>query len=172
MIPRSATASHSVRPHRPPPPPNTVHTALHDTKARISEQSKRNFMLERDVRYLDTRIGLLIANRKALDAPCAAEAAAWTADVPHRHAPHDRRMRTYSHLFFLLQSEPPYVASLCRSTALDDAERDLLLQTVMFTLFGRQYEAREEHLLLAVFQVRAPRRADAACALDAPRPGA
>ncbi|KAI3626640.1 gap1 [Malassezia furfur] len=130
-----------------------LHAALYDTKARISEQSKRNFMLERDVRYLDTRIGLLIANRKALDAPCAADAAAWTVDVPHRHAPHDRRMRTYSHLFFLLQSEPPYVASLCRSTALDDAERDLLLQTVMFTLLGRQYEAREEHLLLAVFQL-------------------
>jgi len=32
------------------------------------------------------------------------------------------------------------------------AEIDSLLQTVMFTLFGNQYESREEHLLLTMFQ--------------------
>jgi hypothetical protein len=34
------------------------------------------------------------------------------------------------------------------------AEIDILLQTVMFTLYGNQYESREEHLLLTMFQVR------------------
>lgn len=33
------------------------------------------------------------------------------------------------------------------------SEMDLLLQTVMFTLYGNQYESREEYLLLTVFQV-------------------
>ena len=28
-----------------------------------------------------------------------------------------------------------------------------LLQTVMFTLYGNQYEDREEHLLLSMFEV-------------------
>ena len=40
---------------------------LRDLKSRISAQSKRNFVLERDVRYLDSRIALLIQNRMALD---------------------------------------------------------------------------------------------------------
>jgi len=40
---------------------------LRDLKGRISAQSKRNFVLERDVRYLDSRIALLIQNRMALD---------------------------------------------------------------------------------------------------------
>ena len=40
---------------------------LRDLKARISTQSKKNFILERDVRYLDQRIALLIQNRMALD---------------------------------------------------------------------------------------------------------
>jgi hypothetical protein len=40
---------------------------LRDLKARISAQSKKNFVLERDVRYLDSRIALLIQNRMALD---------------------------------------------------------------------------------------------------------
>jgi Ras GTPase-activating-like protein IQGAP2/3 len=36
-------------------------------KGKISAQSKKNFVLERDVRYLDSRIALLIQNRMALD---------------------------------------------------------------------------------------------------------
>ena len=36
---------------------------LRDLKANISAQSKRNFVLERDVRYLDGRIALLIQNK-------------------------------------------------------------------------------------------------------------
>lgn len=35
---------------------------LRELKARISSQSKKNFVLERDVRYLDSRIALLIQN--------------------------------------------------------------------------------------------------------------
>lgn len=43
---------------------------LRDLKSRISTQSKKNFVLERDVRYLDGRIALLIQNRMALDEVC------------------------------------------------------------------------------------------------------
>lgn len=35
---------------------------MRDLKTKISSQSKKNFVLERDVRYLDSRIALLIQN--------------------------------------------------------------------------------------------------------------
>ena len=38
-----------------------------DLKSKISSQSKKNFVLEKDVRYLDSRIALLIQNRMALE---------------------------------------------------------------------------------------------------------
>ena len=63
-------------------------------------------------------------------------------------------LQQYANLFFLLQSEPRHVASLCRLVSL--SEIDTLLQTVMFTLYGNQYESREEHLLLTMFQVPIP----------------
>jgi len=44
----------------------TAQKTLRDLKGKISAQSKRNFVLERDVRYLDSRIALLIQNRMAL----------------------------------------------------------------------------------------------------------
>lgn len=44
----------------------TAQRKLRDLKTKISAQSKKNFVLERDVRYLDSRIALLIQNRIAL----------------------------------------------------------------------------------------------------------
>lgn len=49
---------------------STVQKTLRDLKAKISSQSKKNFVLEKDVRYLDSRIALLIQNRMALEEVC------------------------------------------------------------------------------------------------------
>lgn len=66
--------------------------------------------------------------------------------------PNDEKTQKYGNLLFLLQSEPRHIAHLCRLVTM--AEIDSLLQTVMFTIYGNQYESREEHLLLTMFQVR------------------
>lgn len=66
--------------------------------------------------------------------------------------PNDDKTQRYGNLLFLLQSEPRHIAHLCRLVSM--AEIDSLLQTVMFTIYGNQYESREEHLLLTMFQVR------------------
>ncbi|KAI6013504.1 Rho GTPase activation protein [Pisolithus microcarpus] len=120
-----------------------VEKRLRDLKGKISSQSKKNFVLERDVRYLDSRIALLIHNRMAEDEQRE-------VDPTEGHYPDDRKLQQYSNLFFLLQSEPRHIAALCRLVSL--SEIDTLLQTVMFTLYGNQYESREEHLLLTMFQ--------------------
>lgn len=65
--------------------------------------------------------------------------------------PNDEKTQRYGNLLFLLQSEPRHIAHLSRLVSM--AEIDSLLQTVMFTIYGNQYESREEHLLLTMFQV-------------------
>ena len=64
--------------------------------------------------------------------------------------PNDEKTQLYGNLLFLLQTEPRHIAHLCRLVTM--SEIDSLLQTVMFTLYGNQYESREEHLLLTMFQ--------------------
>ncbi|GAA6009368.1 hypothetical protein JCM11491_004295 [Sporobolomyces phaffii] len=123
---------------------------LRELKARISSQSKKNFVLERDVRYLDSRIALLIQNRMALDEREEVREHLEDEGEGEGNDMDERRMQQYSNLFFLLQSEPRHIAALCRLVSL--SEIDTLLQTVMFTLYGNQYESREEHLLLTMFQ--------------------
>lgn len=56
----------------------------------------------------------------------------------------------YGQLFHLLQRQTYYIASLARVVKLNEV--DNLLQTVMFTLYGNQYDEEEEHLLLSMFQ--------------------
>ena len=125
---------------------------LRDLKSKISVQSKKNFVLEKDVRYLDSRIALLIQNRMALEEQN--EVASHLEDateLQEGHFPNDDRTQKYGNLLFLLQSEPRHIAHLCRLVTM--SEIDSLLQTVMFTIYGNQYESREEHLLLTMFQV-------------------
>lgn len=124
---------------------------LRDLKAKISSQSKQNFVLEKDVRYLDSRIALLIQNRMALEEQN--EVASRLEDSNELQVgafPNDDKTQKYGNLMFLLQSEPRHIAHLCRLVSM--SEIDSLLQTVMFTIYGNQYESREEHLLLTMFQ--------------------
>ncbi|KAI8347903.1 ras GTPase-activating protein [Mortierella sp. GBAus27b] len=123
---------------------------LRELKTKISTQSKKNFVLERDVRYLDSRIALLIQNRMAIAEQREVAEHLEEADSSDGLFPDDRKLQSYGNLFFLLQTEPRHIATLCRLVSL--TEIDTLLQTVMFTLYGNQYESREEHLLLTMFQ--------------------
>ncbi|CAJ0910696.1 2683_t:CDS:2 [Entrophospora sp. SA101] len=103
-----------------------------------------------DVRYLDSRIALLIQNRMALDEKQEVESSLYDTEPLEGTFPDDRKQQQYGNLFFLLQTEPGHIATLCRLVSI--SEIDTLLQTVMFTLYGNQYESREEHLLLTMFQ--------------------
>ncbi|KAG0043019.1 glyceraldehyde-3-phosphate dehydrogenase 1, partial [Gryganskiella cystojenkinii] len=103
---------------------------LRELKTKISSQSKKNFVLERDQREVAEHLE--------------------EADQSDGLFPDDRKLQSYGNLFFLLQTEPRHIATLCRLVSL--TEIDTLLQTVMFTLYGNQYESREEHLLLTMFQ--------------------
>ncbi|KAF2796566.1 Rho GTPase activation protein [Melanomma pulvis-pyrius CBS 109.77] len=125
--------------------------ALRELKSKISSQSKKNFVLEKDVRYLDSRIALLIQNRMALEEQNeVASHLDEAAELQEGFFPNDDKTQKYGNLLFLLQSEPRHIAHLCRLVTM--AEIDSLLQTVMFTIYGNQYESREEHLLLTMFQ--------------------
>ncbi|KAK5082096.1 RasGAP protein [Lithohypha guttulata] len=124
---------------------------LRELKVKISSQSKKNFVLEKDVRYLDSRIALLIQNRMALEEQNeVASHLDEAAELQEGEFPNDEKTQKYGNLLFLLQSEPKHIAHLCRLVTM--AEIDSLLQTVMFTIYGNQYESREEHLLLTMFQ--------------------
>lgn len=135
---------------------------LRQLKTDISNQSKHNFLLEKDVRYLDGRIAMLIQNKMGLEE--VASRLEQDDDADQQVWLDRQKAEVYGHLFFLLQSEPLIIAKLCRQVSM--GEIDSLLQTVMFTIYGNQYEQREEHLLLSMFQTVLASQFDAASDLS------
>ena len=78
---------------------------LRELKARISSQSKKNFVLEKDVRYLDSRIALLIQNRMALEEQNEVASRLDDAtELQEGSFPNDEKTQKYGNLMFLLQS--------------------------------------------------------------------
>ena len=56
----------------------------------------------------------------------------------------------YGHLFYHLQRDPGYLARL--APHVQTKETDNFIRTVVLTLFGDQYENKEERQLLQLFQ--------------------
>ncbi|XP_064394192.1 uncharacterized protein LOC135341540 isoform X2 [Halichondria panicea] len=127
-----------------------VQKEIQDLKNEISQQSKKNFKLDKDLRFFDARIALLINHKitveelesRVFDEDCPMMLPGVMKDLQHPEL--------YGRLLFLLQTTPEYIAKLIRLVSLK--EIDGLLQIVMFTLYGNQYEDREEHLLLSMFE--------------------
>ena len=123
---------------------------LYDLKREISQGSKKNYHLEKEITQLDNKIALLIKNRITLEEVLNSSGAIQELEKNRTGALKDRREKTfYGQLFYLLQRDTYYIATTARLVKL--GEIDNLLQTVVFTLYGNQYDDEEEHLLLSMF---------------------
>ena len=116
---------------------------------------RENHDLQHDVDELDSKIKLLLANRTTVEEVMASQSGArlWSkGTTPTRTglvSAHARDL--YGCMFYYLQCRPQYLGALVRVlTARADVDR--LVRTVVFTVYGDQYENREERLLLCLFK--------------------
>lgn len=123
----------------------------------IRENDKR----EVELNHLDIKIALLIRNRSSLDEIVEStkkylkqQKKAEAADsnnlkVLDKDA--RQRLESYQHLFYLLQTEPKYLAKVMTELATKETNIKFL-ETVVLTLYGYAQNVREEYLLLKLFQ--------------------
>eukprot|EP01105_Mastigella_eilhardi_P015960 TRINITY_DN3658_c0_g1_i4.p1 TRINITY_DN3658_c0_g1~~TRINITY_DN3658_c0_g1_i4.p1 ORF type:complete len:766 (-),score=261.93 TRINITY_DN3658_c0_g1_i4:91-2388(-) len=123
---------------------------LYELKKGISSSSKHNFQLETDIGVLDRKIELLIKNRTTLEDVLKAKGDIVNLKEKVVQLKNSQEIEMYGRLFWLLQRKTRYISKIAPLIKL--VEIDNLLQTVMFTLYGNQYEEEEEHLLLSMFQ--------------------
>ena len=124
---------------------------LNGLKKAVTAQSKANFQQTSDIAALEKKISLLIRNRitpeEILDAKgTLMDAKGQKTVVLADHATCEK----YGRLLYLLRTQTVYISRLARSARM--AEIDPFLKTVMFTLYGNQYDEEEEHLLLTMFK--------------------
>jgi len=112
---------------------------------------RQNHKLERDLAKLDKRIALLIKNRTNLQDVIAASKKLKSQKKGEITQMDPKKLENYQALFYLLQTEPRYLARCVYM--INPQQLESFLETVILTLFGDQYSPREEFLILSLFKL-------------------
>ncbi|NXK92531.1 IQGA2 protein, partial [Formicarius rufipectus] len=128
------------------------------TKIRSSQQ------LEKDLNLMDIKIGLLVKNRitlqdvvlhsKKLNKKSKSQLEEMvTVDkqgIKGLSKERRKKLEAYQHLFYLLQTNPTYLAKLIFQMPQNKSTK--FMDTVIFTLYNYASNQREEYLLLKLFK--------------------
>ena len=146
---------------------------LRELKGEISKAIRLNRHLEKDVDQMDIKIGLLVKNRISVQDVVAVKNAAFStlqrkATFNHGtvaekdHSTLSRaglkalkkesrdKLDAYQHLFYLLQTEPTYLARLV--FVMPQMKTTKFLESVILSLYNFGANQREEFMLLRLFR--------------------
>jgi len=142
---------------------------LQSARGDLSKLIRQNEQLEQELDQMDVRIGLLVQNRISVQ-DCLLEKGKGGATLRRdrnnstsnysdvgthrglkalRKESHDKLL-AYQHLFYLLQTDPSYLARLM--FAMPQCKTNKFLESVILTLYNFGGNAREEFLLLQLFK--------------------
>ena len=141
---------------------------LQSRRGELSKLIRHNEQLEAELDKMDVRIGLLVKNRISVQ-DCLRDGGKLGATVrrekngqvsgvaagTHRglkalkKESHDK-LKAYQNLFYLLQTNPSYLARLM--FAMPHSKTNKFLESVILTLYNFGGNAREEYLLLQLFK--------------------
>eukprot|EP01132_Coremiostelium_polycephalum_P009313 gene9313-11415_t len=130
---------------------------IQELKRNLVSEVRRNHTLERTLTHLDKRIALLIKNRGDIQDVLADKAglkSKKSKDHPHQKPElinDPKKLEAYQNLFYLLQTEPKYLAGLVYF--IQPEQMESFLGTVILTLFGDAFTPREEFLLLSLYRL-------------------
>lgn len=120
-------------------------------RANIVANSKLNFEREHQLDEVDKRIKLLVKNRiKVEEAAQALTENKVEVKEDEKDSSFQGRRIHYELLFRHLQSHPQYLAKMAR--LVEGKSVATFVQTVVFDMYGDQYEDRDERLLLLCFR--------------------
>jgi len=127
---------------------------LTELKKRLVLEAKQNWVIEQQVEILGNKIRLLIKNHvQAEDMKTLLDSSFDKVKMKTRddtQGLRDEAISLYQKIFYIFRKDPKYLAILTRLVR--GKEVDTFLQTVVFTMFGDQFDEREEHLLLLLFE--------------------
>ncbi|XP_076443787.1 ras GTPase-activating-like protein IQGAP1 isoform X2 [Babylonia areolata] len=131
---------------------------LQKLRQQVVAEIRSNQALEQDLDQMDIKIGLLIKNRitlqdvvthnrkltKRTDEQSSVRGLKALSRESHE------RLEVYQHLFYLLQTNPTYLAKLIFE--MPQSKTTKFMEAVIFSLFNYGANQREEYLLLKLFR--------------------
>lgn len=135
---------------------------LQKLKAQVVTDIRSLSQLESNLNTMDVKIGLLVRNRITLqdvvmhnkklkrekaDALTASQNASGIKALSREKR---EQLEAYQHLFYLLQTNPTYLARLIFK--MQQSKTTKFMESVVLTLYNYASNAREEYLLLKLFE--------------------
>ena len=147
--------------------------AVNKLKAKVVTEIKRNGTLESSVNEMDIKIGLLVKNRIELQDVVERNKALKKQQTRRGNSKPDlmssqqglksldkknrERLQSYEHMFYLLQTNPDYFATLVFVDKPFDkwtrAKAQKFLEEIILSTYNYGSRAREQYLLLKLFRV-------------------
>eukprot|EP00299_Pterocystis_sp_00344_P019896 c9830_g1_i1.p1 GENE.c9830_g1_i1~~c9830_g1_i1.p1 ORF type:complete len:643 (+),score=146.21 c9830_g1_i1:35-1963(+) len=115
----------------------------------ITVEVKQNMMLDADLKELDETIKLFVRQKMSVRELIASSQKLRTDRSESTGTLKSKK--AYEDLFDLLQQEPHYLAKLARRASA--LELPALVQVIIFSIYGDQYEARLERFLLLMLEM-------------------
>ncbi|XP_061762318.1 ras GTPase-activating-like protein IQGAP2 [Nerophis ophidion] len=134
-------------------------------KEEVVTKIRSNQQMEQDLNLMDIKIGLLVKNRITLQDVVSHnkkmknvknkmstddQAAADKLGIKGLSKGKRKKLEAYQHLFYLLQTNPSYLAKLIFQMPQNRSTK--FMDTVIFTLYNYASNQREEYLLLKLFK--------------------
>lgn len=131
---------------------------IQDLRTKLIEQIRENLKLEKSVSLIEKKIELLINNRVNVEEVMKSSRGLLrrfrrrqtVLDKKGENKDQTKSIEHYSNLFYLLQTEPKYLARIL--IMVPTGQVDKFLETVILTLYGYAFSAREEYLILNLFK--------------------
>ncbi|XP_048383116.1 ras GTPase-activating-like protein IQGAP2 isoform X2 [Stegostoma tigrinum] len=133
------------------------------TREEVVTKIRSNQQLEKDLNLMDIKIGLLVKNRitlqdvishsKKMDKKNkgqAVEVISGGQGLKSLSKENRKKLEAYQHLFYLLQTNPTYLAKLIFQMPQNKSTK--FMDTVIFSLYNYASNQREEYLLLKLFK--------------------
>jgi len=130
-------------------------------KRLVIQEIKKNHVLDGQLAQMDLKIALMITNKGTTQDMGAKKKEAWLAklaagqkkkeagDKKEKYELPAGHLEAYGELFYLLQTEPKYLAKSL--FLLQPTQVEAFLDSTLITLFGEAFSPREEFLILSLF---------------------
>ncbi|XP_013411467.1 ras GTPase-activating-like protein IQGAP1 [Lingula anatina] len=133
---------------------------LQNLRQQVVTAIRSNQQLEQDLDQMDIKIGLLVKNRITLQDVISHDrklkdykenpAGAVSKGLKSLSKESRERLEAYQHLFYLLQTNPTYLAKLIFE--MPQSRTTKFMESVILTLYNYASNQREEYLLLKLFK--------------------
>ncbi|KAL7721232.1 GTPase-activating protein [Entamoeba marina] len=124
-----------------------------DLRRTLLNEIRKNAGLEKDISDIEKRITLLVQNAGAVMTKTKKKKRVIAVDATVKDSISSDKMSLYGNLFYLLQSDPVYLARLINVISQTDTDVHEIVDSIILTLYGNAMSDREDYLILTVIKL-------------------